>query len=452
MLLYYANPSFDFREITFKVNNFIYLCLLDEDIVQAFLDKSFGAVISMACIISALENLGMVGFREQLELFLLGQTQLEIDREDVGKCVQMLNQKIIEAMFQNQKKSPASLLKIKAPLNKMGGSKASSKKGSSEKSAKYREVLSLLSQNSASGKKQALPNLPKPGQITLSSGSGKENQIRQSRKQQISSRNEANISLLSEATIPHEIREFNLTSIKKTKRFSYHGIKNNNFDQLQLLKIVQAMGDKESFALIPGQSFLTNSVLQSSGVVSSANFQEREIEEMRNLRFPGNMSQSRFIIADKFVRGGPRMMGILGQNRVFGGKPQLNKFLQVFNEKANQVSTASCVDTPEIEEESPLKETENEEPMSPQIEYNLIDQRQLQAQQREFDSIRENLRGDGGNILSFFVTSFMPIPDEKVSQKRKQDRFEVRTGYTSMALPYNSVIRKTPGQSIFGNF
>lgn len=33
MLLYYANPSFDFREITFKVNNFIYLCLLDEDIV-----------------------------------------------------------------------------------------------------------------------------------------------------------------------------------------------------------------------------------------------------------------------------------------------------------------------------------------------------------------------------------------------------------------------------------
>lgn len=71
-------------------------------------------------------------------------------------------------------------------------------------------------------------------------------------------------------------------------------------------------------------------------------------------------------------------MGILGgPNRAAGAKHYLTKFVQVFNER-NQVgiaSTASCVDTPEIEEESPLKETEEkeEEPMSPQIEYDLID-------------------------------------------------------------------------------
>lgn len=53
-------------------------------------------------------------------------------------------------------------------------------------------------------------------------------------------------------SIPHEVRAFKLTSISKTHKFSSNGYKVNNFDHIELLKIVQALGDKDSFALIPG--------------------------------------------------------------------------------------------------------------------------------------------------------------------------------------------------------
>jgi hypothetical protein len=69
-LLYFANPSFDFRDILFKVTNFIYLCLLDEDIVQAFLSEPYGQIIAVACICCALKSLGMGVFKEQLWDFL----------------------------------------------------------------------------------------------------------------------------------------------------------------------------------------------------------------------------------------------------------------------------------------------------------------------------------------------------------------------------------------------
>jgi hypothetical protein len=161
-------------------------------------------------------------------------------------------------------------------------------------------------------------------------------------------------------SLPHDARTYQMTSIKK--RFTHVPPPLPNFHNIALIKVIQALGDKESFALIPGQSFLTNSILQSSGAVSSANFQE--IEELRNNLHPlsSQLSSTLFVIDGRFNhRGGPRM-GSVGHRSQF-----LAKFINVFN-KGGAVrsgvvvaSTASCVDTPEIEEESPqIKEAECE--------------------------------------------------------------------------------------------
>lgn len=79
LLLYFANPTYDFREIMFKVSSFIYLCLLDADLVSLHRGKQFGAVVSCACIFSALESMGMEEFRGLLEGFYFESLQLDIN-------------------------------------------------------------------------------------------------------------------------------------------------------------------------------------------------------------------------------------------------------------------------------------------------------------------------------------------------------------------------------------
>lgn len=102
------------------------------------------------------------------------------------------------------------------------------------------------------------------------------------------------------------------------------------------------------------------------------------MEELRHIRmasdFTNNLSSTRFIVSEALFKGGPRMGLLRGSSRVSGS--HLSKFVSVFNDRANQgcvASTASCVDTPEIEEESPLKESSQDEPTSPQIEYALVE-------------------------------------------------------------------------------